>query len=116
MPGSDDGGGNNPFAERLGKTAHLSRLAVRLVWLVSPGLALGIVALVVAEAVLGPLQLALSKLVVDRVALDLGLLDTSGGLVSRLPLAVWALLAAIVLAAGQLIQPSSASSMIRHTG
>ncbi len=46
MPGSDDGGGNTPFAERLGKTAHLSRLAVRLVWLVSPGLALGIVALV----------------------------------------------------------------------
>lgn len=46
VPGSDGGGGNTAFAERLGKTARLSRLAVRLVWLVSPGLALGIVALV----------------------------------------------------------------------
>ncbi len=85
------------------------RLAVRLAWRSSPRLALGILLLLVVQALLSPLQLVLSRAVIDRAALDLGLLTTAAGLVSQWPLAVWIILAAAGVAVGQLIQPFAAT-------
>lgn len=98
-----------PFWERARETARLGRLAARLAWRASPRLVLGILALLVAQAALAPLQLALSRAVVDRAALDLGLGGAAGATVARLPLAAWIALAAAALAVGQLIQPFSAT-------
>ncbi len=78
---------------------------MRLAWRSSPRLALGILLLLVVQAVLSPLQLVLSRAVIDRAALDLGLLTTAAGLVAEWPLAVWVVLAAAGVAVGQLIQP-----------
>lgn len=103
-PGIDEG---STFRQRFAESRRLSRLAVRLAWRSSPRLTMGTLALVAVQAALPPLQLALAAAVVDRAALDLGLADSgaTAGLVADLPLVAWALLAALVLGVGQVIQP-----------
>ena len=96
---------SKPFRQHLQESSHLIRLAVRLAWRSSPRLALGILLLLVVQALLSPLQLILSRAVIDRAALDLGLLTTAAGLVAEWPLTVWIVLAAAGVAVGQLIQP-----------
>ena len=96
---------SKPFRQQLQESSRLLRLAVRLAWRSSPRLALGILLLLVVQAVLSPLQLVLSRAVIDRAALDLGVLATAAGLVAQWPLAVWIVLAAAGVAVGQLIQP-----------
>ena len=96
---------SKPFRQHLQESSRLIRLAVRLAWRSSPRLALGILLLLVVQALLSPLQLVLSRAVIDRAALDLGLLTTAAGLVAQWPLAIWILLAAAGVAVGQLIQP-----------
>ena len=100
---------SKPFRQHLQESSRLIRLAVRLAWRSSPRLALGILLLLVVQALLSPLQLVLSRAVIDRAALDLGLLTTAAGLVAQWPLAVWILLAAAGVAVGQLIQPFAAT-------
>ena len=96
---------SKPFRQHLQESSRLIRLAVRLAWRSSPRLALGILLLLVVQALLSPLQLVLSRAVIDRAALDLGVLATAAGLVAQWPLAVWIILAAAGVAVGQLIQP-----------
>ncbi len=100
---------SKPFRQHIQESSRLLRLAVRLAWRSSPRLALGILLLLVVQALLSPLQLVLSRAVIDRAALDLGLLSTAAGLVAQWPLAVWILLAAAGVAVGQLIQPFAAT-------
>ena len=100
---------SKPFRQHLQESSRLIRLAVRLAWRSSPRLALGILLLLVVQALLSPLQLILSRAVIDRAALDLGLLTTAAGLVAEWPLAVWIILAAAGIAVGQLIQPFAAT-------
>src|SRR3712207_4409100 len=87
------------------EAARLAGMAVRLAWRASPRLMLGILLLLVVQALLSPLQLALSRAVLDRAAFDLGLVTTLDPLAGRLPLATWIVLAAVAVAAGQLVQP-----------
>ena len=96
---------SKPFRQHLQESSRLIRLAVRLAWRSSPRLALGILLLLLLQSLLSPLQLVLSRAVIDRAALDLGLLTTAAGLVAEWPLAVWIILAAAGVAVGQLIQP-----------
>ena len=100
---------SKPFRQHLQESSRLIRLAVRLAWRSSPRLALGILLLLVVQALLSPLQLVLSRAVIDRAALDLGLLTTAAGLVAQWPLSVWIILAAAGVAVGQLIQPFAAT-------
>jgi ATP-binding cassette subfamily B protein len=94
-----------PFREQFQETKRLAWLAVQLVWQASPRLLIGILALLVLQAILLPLQLALSRLVIDRVAFDLGLSNNVDPMASQLPLLAWIALAAVSLGLGQLIQP-----------
>ncbi len=82
-------------------------MAVRLVWGASPHLLAGLLTLLLLQAILLPLQLVLSRAVIDRATLDLGLLPTLDSIATQLPLLAWIGLAAAALALGQLIQPFS---------
>lgn len=86
-------------------TVRLCGLALRITWRASPWFALGILLLLVLQAVLQPLQLALSRSVIDRMAFDLDITGTADSVVTSLPLATWIALMALVLVIGQLIQP-----------
>ncbi|HEY8743008.1 MAG TPA: ABC transporter ATP-binding protein [Chloroflexota bacterium] len=92
---------------RLRFTARLSGLALRLAWRAGPRLVVGIVALMATQALLRPLQLLLSRAVIDRTALDLGLASRPDHLAAQLPLLSWIILAAAVLAIGQLLQTAT---------
>ena len=102
-------GEDRAFRRRLRESGRLAALAVRLAWRASPLLVVGIAALLVVQAALSPLQLALARTVIDRAAVDLGLLADAGPFIARLPLGIWIVLAAAVVAVGQLIQPFSAT-------
>ncbi len=102
-------GEDRAFRRRLRESGRLVGLAVRLAWRAGPLLVVGIVVLLLVQAVLAPLQLALARAVIDRAAVDLGLLAEAGPFIARLSLGVWIVLAAAVVAMGQLIQPFSAT-------
>ena len=91
------------------ETVRILRLAVRLVWRSSPRLLVGFIMLMLLQALLVPLQLALTRVVIDRAAFDLGLLQDLDSTAALLPLLVWIGLTAAVLALGQLIQPFSST-------
>ena len=93
------------WRRRLRTAGQLTWLAVRLSWQASPLLALGILLLLLLQALVPPAQLALSRAVIDRAAVDLGFLADAGPIVVSLPLAAWIVLMAVVVAVGQLIQP-----------
>ena len=96
------------FGPRLLSAGRLSGLALRLAWRAGPRLVVGIVALMAIQALLRPLQLLLSRAVIDRAALDLGLAGRPDYLAAQLPLLSWIILAAAVLALGQLLQAAAA--------
>ena len=50
------------------------------------------------EALLAPLNLFLSRAVIDRAALDMGLTTSADSLIERLSLLVWIMLAALIIA------------------
>lgn len=75
--------------------------------MVSPKLVVATAGVLIAQALLSPLQLVLSRLVLDRAALDLGHVAGADALATRLPLFAWVLATAAVLAVGQLLQPLS---------
>ncbi len=91
------------------ETVRILRLAVLLVWRSSPRLLVGFVMLMLLQALLVPLQLALTRVVIDRAAFDLGLLQNLDSAAALFPLLVWTGLTAAALALGQLIQPFSST-------
>jgi ATP-binding cassette, subfamily B, bacterial len=95
-----------PFRHQARTTLGLARLAVLLAWRVSPPLVVATVGVLALQALVSPLQLALSRLVLDRAALDLGH-ATADLLASRASLLVWIVLMAVAIAVGQLLQPLS---------
>jgi ATP-binding cassette subfamily B protein len=98
-----------PFRQRAAETIRLCRLAIRLAWQVSPALVAATTAVLVVQALLAPLQLVLFRLVLDRAALDLGHATVADPLAARLPLLVWVLGTAAVLAVTQFLQPLAAT-------
>ena len=95
------------FRHQVQEGSRLAALAVRLAWRAGALFVVGIVALLVVQAALSPLQLVLTRAVIDRAAVDLGLLAEAGAFVARLPLGAWIVLAVVAVAVGQLIQPFS---------
>lgn len=106
MPNVD---ASTPFTRQFRETSRLVVLTIRLVWRAHPCLMLSILLLSLLQALLAPLQLAVSKAVLDRVAFDLGFVSAPAPLVILFPLVTWIVLGAAVLMAGQLIQPSAAT-------
>ena len=104
-----DSAESKPTLQSIQETARILRLAVRLVWRSSPRLLVAFIMLMLLQALLVPLQLALTRLVIDRAAFDLGLLQNLDSAAAQLPLLVWIGLTAAVLALGQLIQPFSST-------
>ncbi|MDE0079766.1 MAG: ABC transporter ATP-binding protein [Caldilineaceae bacterium] len=104
-----DSAESKPTLQGIQETARILRLAVRLVWRSSPRLLVGFIILMLLQALLVPLQLALTRVVIDRAAFDLGLLENLDSAAALLPLLVWIGLTAAVLALGQLIQPFSST-------
>ncbi len=98
-----------PNLQQLQETTRILRLAIRLVWRSSPRLLVGFIMLMLLQALLVPLQLALTRVVIDRAAFDLGLLQDLDTVAALLPLLVWIGLTAAVLALVQLIQPFSST-------
>ena len=98
-----------PLAELLRDTGTVSWLAIRLAWRASPILVAGILALTALSAALAPLTLYLSRAVIDRAALDMGLTAAADPLIEQLPLFIWIMLAALVIAGRHLIQPFQAT-------
>ncbi len=96
------------FAERARLTIRYGRLAVRLFRQASPWAVSAILLILLAQALLSPAQLALSRLVLDRAAIDLEHVAPTDALAGRWPLGAWIVLAAATLALGQLLQPISA--------
>ena len=102
-------GEDGSFRQRLYESSRFAAMAVRLAWRASPVLLLAILLLLGLQALLSPLQLALSRAIIDRAALDLGLLPDAQGLVAQWPLAVWIVLAAVAVIVSRLIQPFAAT-------
>lgn len=94
------------FPEQVRVSWVLLRLAARLIWRASPWLVAGLALLLVAQAALVPLQLVLSKAVLDRLAFDLLHAEAQPS-IAALPLGAWVLLAAASVAIGSLFQPVS---------
>ncbi len=94
-----------PLGQRLRESARALAAVVRLTWRASPGLVCGTLLLIILQALLPLAALALAKAVVDRAALDLGLVAAPDPLAARLPLPAWIALAAAAVAVGQLIEP-----------
>lgn len=93
------------FQARIRESCRLASLAMRLTWRASPRLVLNILLLLLLQAFFTPLQLILSKAVINRAADDLGFSSAHDAVAAQFPLGVWIALAAVSLAVGQLIQP-----------
>ncbi len=100
---------SKPFLLHIRQTARILWLALLLVWRSSSRLLVGFILLLVLQALLVPLQLALTRVVIDRAAFDLGLLENLDAAAALLPLLLWIGLTAAVLALSQLIQPFSST-------
>ena len=100
---------SKPFLQHIRQTARILWLALLLVWRSSSRLLVGFILLLVLQALLVPLQLALTRVVIDRAAFDLGLLENLDAAAALLPLLLWIGLTAAVLALSQLIQPFSST-------
>ncbi|HEX2035626.1 MAG TPA: ATP-binding cassette domain-containing protein, partial [Chloroflexota bacterium] len=98
------GQGPAPYWTRVREAAAIGWLGLRLAWQASPRLAAGILLLLALEALLSPLGLVTSRLMVDRAAIDLGVARAQDNLVMLLPLPGWVALAGVALVIGQLIR------------
>jgi len=95
------------FGQGLASTARICWMTVKLAWKACPVLLVAVLLLFGVESGLAPLQLALSRAVIDRLAASVGrtaALDT----VSHVPLVVWIVLTLAVVALGLLIPPLTA--------
>src|SRR5690349_20852823 len=93
------------FRQQAAEALPLLRLSLRLLWWASSGLTAGIAAILVIQALMAPVQLALSRATINRAALDLGVAPTAataaasaqatvGPGVAALPLGAWLALTA----------------------
>ncbi len=94
-----------PFRRNLRDSLRLLGVIVRLTWGTAPWMLTTIVAVSVIAAALPIAQLFLSKAVIDRVSIDLGLMTAGSSLAERAPVGVWIGLAVAGLALGLLIEP-----------
>ncbi|HKV02067.1 MAG TPA: hypothetical protein VJQ26_08075, partial [Ktedonobacteraceae bacterium] len=95
------------FGQGLASTARICWMTVKLAWKACPILLVAVLLLFGVESGLAPLQLALSRAIIDRLAASVGrtaALDT----VSHVPLVVWIVLTLAVVALGLLIPPLTA--------
>ena len=93
------------FGQNLADTARICWTTLQLVWKASPVLLVAVLLLFVVQSGLAPLQLALSRAVIDRLAALAGHATALDPIVTRVPLAVWVALTLVVVALGQLIAP-----------
>ncbi len=93
------------FGQNLAGTARICWTTVQLVWKASPVLLVAVLLLFVVQSGLAPLQLALSRAVIDSLAALAGRATALDPIVTRVPLAVWIALTLVVVVLGQLIAP-----------
>src|SRR5260370_6662324 len=93
------------FGQGLASTARTCWTTVKLAWKAAPLLLVGVLVLFGVESGLTPLQLALSRAVIDSLAAPVGRTAALDPLVTHVPLAVWIALTIAVVALGQLIAP-----------
>lgn len=93
------------FGRNLAGTARICWTTVQLVWKASPVLLVAMLLLFVVQSGLAPLQLALSRAIIDRLAALAGRATALDPIVTRVPLAIWVALTLAVVALGQLIAP-----------
>jgi ATP-binding cassette subfamily B protein len=96
------------FGHGLASTARTCWTTVKLAWKAAPLLLVGVLLLFGVESGLTPLQLALSRAVIDRLAAPVGRTAALDPLVTHVPLAAWIALTLAVVALGQLVAPLTA--------
>jgi ATP-binding cassette subfamily B protein len=96
------------FGQGLAGTARICWTTVKLAWKASPALLIGVLLLFGAESLLPPLQLTLSRAVIDSLAAPVGRTAALDPSVTHVPLVAWIALTFAVLALGQLIAPLTA--------
>jgi ATP-binding cassette, subfamily B, bacterial len=96
------------FGHGLASTACTCWTTVKLAWKAAPLLLVGVLLLFGVESGLTPLQLALSRAVIDRLAAPVGRTAALDPLVTHVPLAAWIALTLAVVALGQLVAPLTA--------
>ena len=93
------------FGQGLASTARTCWTTVRLAWKAAPLLLIGVLLLFGVESALTPLQLGLSRAVIDKLAAPVGRTAVLDPLVTHVPLAAWIALTLAVVAFGQLVAP-----------
>jgi ATP-binding cassette, subfamily B, bacterial len=101
------------FGHGLASTARTCWTTVKLAWKAAPLLLVGVLLLFGVESGLTPLQLALSRAVIDRLAAPVGRTAALDPLVTHVPLASWIALTLAVVALGQLVAPLTALEQSR---
>jgi len=96
------------FGQGLASTARTCWTTVKLAWKAAPLLLVGVLLLFGIESGLTPLQLALSRAVIDKLAAPVGRTAALDPLVTHVPLAAWIALTLAVVALGQLVAPLTA--------
>lgn len=96
-----------PLRRRLRTTAYLIRLGVALVWESSRSLTIGVFALMLLEAALAPVQLALTGITIDSITARLVDDHAGSDWGQRFTPTVWLSLTATVLLVSLLIKPFS---------
>jgi len=96
------------FGQGLAGTARTCWTTVKLAWKAAPLLLVGVLLLFGVESGLTPLQLALSRAVIDKLAAPVGRTAALDPLVTHVPLAVWIALTLAVVALGQFAAPLTA--------
>ncbi len=96
------------FGQGLAGTARICWLTLKLAWKACPVLLVAVLLLFMVESGLSPLQLALSRAVIDCLAAPVGRTAVLDPLVAHVPLVVWIALTLAVVALGQLIPPLTA--------
>ncbi len=97
------------FGQGLAGTARICWMTVKLAWKACPALLIAVLLLFGVESVLSPLQLALSRAVIDSLTASVGRAVVLDPIVTHVPLAVWIVLAFAIVALGQLIPPLTAT-------
>src|SRR5438046_304861 len=92
------------FRHQLREVGRLMWLSVQLAWRASPRLALGVLLLLLVQALLPSLNLVLYRLVLDRAALGLGHGTVHDPLAAHLSLLTWIACAAVGVVLAQLLQ------------
>jgi hypothetical protein len=96
------------FGQGPAGTARTCWTTVKLAWKACPVLLVGVLLLFGVESGLTPLQLALSRAVIDKLAAPLGHTAVLDSLVTHVSLTAWIVLTLTVMTLGQLISPLTA--------